>query len=369
MKGIKELDLRYSRIVGAGGIGTGIFFKLDGMQTLGRNESRPGELMPYRDYCKLHIIFHYISIVLKAVFGERIQIMPLGMVGDDVEGHKLIDKMKSTGMDVSGVKVSNTLRTLFSVCFQYPDNTGGNITTSNSASYEFEPEDVDKFQYDMSKAEGAELFMAVPEVSVATRIRLLKIGKMREAFNAASLLSSEVEEFLQQGGFKLVDYLAINIDEAQAISGTVYAGGNTITVVELCIEKLRQANPDILVSITAGAEGSYCFDGSGIIKVPPLDVKVVSTAGAGDAYMAGVIIGLSCGLPFSKKVEDLSFGLTPLYSATELGTLFAAMSVTTPDTIHEGLSRVSLKHFAAYKNLKLSDSFASILGCIPCCHG
>ena len=56
----------YNRLVGIGGIGTGIFFALEGDHTLGRNESRAGRLLDVRDYCKLHIVIHYVAKLLGA---------------------------------------------------------------------------------------------------------------------------------------------------------------------------------------------------------------------------------------------------------------------------------------------------------------
>jgi hypothetical protein len=47
--------------IGIGGIGAGIMYSLHGEHDLGRNESRLGELLDSRDYCKLHIIEHYIA--------------------------------------------------------------------------------------------------------------------------------------------------------------------------------------------------------------------------------------------------------------------------------------------------------------------
>ena len=56
----------YHKIVGVGGIGSGIFFALEGNHTLGRNESRTATLLPVRDYCKLHIVLHYVAKLLGA---------------------------------------------------------------------------------------------------------------------------------------------------------------------------------------------------------------------------------------------------------------------------------------------------------------
>ena len=57
-------EFLYSQLFGVGGIGTGLFFNLEGEHTLGRNESRTGQLLDVRDFCKLHIVAHYISKLL-----------------------------------------------------------------------------------------------------------------------------------------------------------------------------------------------------------------------------------------------------------------------------------------------------------------
>ena len=50
----------FNQLIGVGGLGTGIFFELEGDHTLGRNESRPGRLLDVKDYCKLHIVIHSV---------------------------------------------------------------------------------------------------------------------------------------------------------------------------------------------------------------------------------------------------------------------------------------------------------------------
>ncbi len=74
---------------------------------------------------------------------------------------------------------------------------------------------------------------------------------------------------------------------------------------------------------------------------------MVSTAGAGDAFLAGVIIGL---------VADL-----PLPQAQELGTLVAALSVTSPHTINPEIDRRSLLSFSSEFSLTLSDPIKQLL--------
>ena len=53
-----------------GGIGSGMFFRLNGDATLGREESRSGYFLDRNDYCKLHIITHYVKALLGPDFGD-----------------------------------------------------------------------------------------------------------------------------------------------------------------------------------------------------------------------------------------------------------------------------------------------------------
>ena len=56
----------YRRLIGVGGIGSGMLFALQGEHELARNESRPARLLDVRDYCKLHIVAHYPTVLLGA---------------------------------------------------------------------------------------------------------------------------------------------------------------------------------------------------------------------------------------------------------------------------------------------------------------
>lgn len=67
---------KYKTMIGVGGIGSGMFFLLNGDHTLGREESRSGRLENRKDYCKLHIISHYV----KTLLGKKFSVIPIGKV-------------------------------------------------------------------------------------------------------------------------------------------------------------------------------------------------------------------------------------------------------------------------------------------------
>jgi len=360
MKKLSEVTsgkLRFDHMIGTGGIGSGMVFSLKGDHTLGRNESRLATLEPYHDYCKLHIIMHYVSVLLGAGPTKSFRSFPIGSVGSDDAGKKLLAQMKQAGMAVGSVKKYSHYHTLYSVCYQYPDFSGGNITTENSASSRVMPEDIEDFFSDFKTDESNGIVLAVPEVPIETRIQLLRKGREGGYLNIASVLSSEVAEFKTKGGLDLTDLLAVNIDEARSMANIEDDLSDTEIIINRAIEIIHKSNPGIMLLITNGAKGSYCFQHGKLEYNTIIPAEVISTAGAGDAFLAGTIAGICCGLPLQKGVSDNSIMETPLMSAVDLGTLLASLSVTSSDTIHLGVNASSLLAYAQSKGLALSDNF------------
>ncbi len=331
-------SLQYSHIIGTGGIGSGIFFSLEGNDTLGREESRMASLLPYKDYCKLHIILHYISVLLG---NEKFECVPIGSVGNDEPGKKLIEEMKRAGMNVDYVKISEEYPTLFSVCYQYPDRDGGNITTLASASSNVSYSDIDQFFSASAIDASKEIILAVPEVPVATRIKLLAYGKERGSLNVSAVSSSEIETFVSAKGIELTDLLFINSHEAAKFAST------SKSLINKAIENIVSLNPSITVFITEGAHGVHCHTGGKIEFIPSVTVDVKSTAGAGDAFMGGTLCGITCGLSVTE--------------AARLGTIVAAMSVTSQDTINHKINADSVAQFIANKQLDIPVTLQKLI--------
>jgi sugar/nucleoside kinase (ribokinase family) len=351
----------YPYVVGTGGIGSGMVFQLEGNQTLGRNESRAAALLPNKDYCKQHIILHYIAVLLGAGKPDGMPVVPIGKVGADGPGEALLGEMASAGMRMEHVHKLADASTLFSVCFQYPDSAGGNITTSNNASALVAPSDIDEFFAQPTVALHGGLTLAAPEVPLPTRLRILEQGRRYGAFNAASLLTSEAESFERAGGYAMTDLVSVNIDEAAAIAGTGSENGRTaMEIATRCAESLIARQASIRIVVTDGPNGSYAYSEGGLTFTPPLPAKNASTAGAGDAFFAGTLVGLCCGLPFRKPRSDTRFGETPLRSAVELGTLLASLSVTSPDTIHREADAEALLAYARRHDLPFSPEFDAL---------
>jgi sugar/nucleoside kinase (ribokinase family) len=201
------------------------------------------------------------------------------------------------------------------------------------------------------------IVLAVPEVPLETRIQLLRRGREGGYLNVASVLSSEVAEFKTCGGLGLTDLLAVNIDEARSMANIQDESSDTEIIINRSIEIIHRSNPDIMLLITDGAKGSYCFLHGKLEYNTIIPAEVISTAGAGDAFLAGTVAGICCGLPLQKGESNNSIMETPLMSAVDLGTLLASLSVTSSDTIHLGVDASFLLNYAQSKGLALSDEF------------
>ena len=336
-------NCRYQAMLGVGGIGTGAFFALNGDHTLGREESRSGHFLDRRDYCKLHIISHYV----KALLGEEFVTLPIGKVGDDEAGQRLLREMASAGLDLRYVQSLPGPQTLYSFCFVYPDGSGGNLTTDNSTCDQVTSDDVARAKADFDRFTGQGVALAAPEVPLSARQALLRMGTSHGFLRVAAFNSAEIAPAIEMGFLAETDLLALNRDEAAAAAGISPDEGPALPIVEAALSRLQMINLAMQVTITAGKEGSWSWDGSTLHHFPAFPVQPVSTAGAGDAFLAGVIAGLVTGLT--------------LPQAQELGSLAAGLAVTSPHTIDPRIDRQSLQSFASQSILTLSENVHQLL--------
>ena len=354
----------YRMLIGVGGIGTGMFFALEGNHTLGRNESRPGRLLDVRDYCKLHIIAHYVAVLLGAdPSGNPFLVLPIGRVGNDAVGLRLLGEMRSAGMDTRFVKSMDESPTLLSVCFQYPDGSGGNITTSGSAASALTAEDVDR-ALDMVASTGRNFIaLAAPEVSLEVRHHFLKRATACGAFRAAAFTTTEIPCALETGVMRYVDLLTMNEDEAQALVGAELDLQDPVPFLQRCEQALSVFGGDVRIVVTAGKTGAFAIHKGSWDYCPAPEVPVASTAGAGDALLGGVLAGLAIGLPFISPGRPRSIiSDRPLSSAFEFAVLLAAFTVTSPHTIHPHATVGSLSAFAGQLGIVFDASLRRALG-------
>jgi ribokinase len=349
-------DSPYQQLVGVGGLGTGIFFALEGDHSLGRLESRPGHLLNVRDYCKLHIIIHYVARLLSARHsGVPFHVLPIGNVGDDPPGRTVLDEMADVGIDTRMVRTVIGKPTLFSVCFQYPDGDGGNITTSNSAAADLTARDVEGAAA-LFRARGTRsIALAAPEVPMAARRRLLELATDVGALRIASFVGSEIGSASESGMLDLVDIVSLNDSEAAALVKSEFRPGDIEAFGNACQDFLK-VHPALSMIVTAGEHGAYVFAEGLWNYCPAPAVSVDSTAGAGDALLGGVIAALAAGAPLVQpRAHHASFGVVE--TALDLGVLLASLKCLSPHTIHPYANLDTLLQFAQNVKVVFGDRF------------
>ena len=341
----------YQQLVGVGGLGTGIFFALEGDHTLGRNESRMGGLLEVRDYCKLHIVIHYVAKLLGAS-STPFRVLPVGKVGNDAAGEFVLREMKSVGIDTRFVETIAGRPTLFSVCFQYPDGTGGNITTSNSAAAALCEKDIDRIESLLTPSGPRTIALLLPEVPLEVRGEFLKRATRAGAFRAASFVSGEIAAAKGSSMFEELDLLSLNEGEAGQLIGEVYFPANPDDFVTRAVRYIRSSCPQLQIVISIGKGGAYAVNREGWNYCPAPRVEVASTAGAGDCLLGGVLAAMAAGVPLlNSRPPRKSLTDSPLNTALEFGVVLASYKVTSHHTIHPDASLATLVDFAAQRGI------------------
>jgi sugar/nucleoside kinase (ribokinase family) len=335
----KTTASRFRRILGIGGIGVGWVYALEGDRTLGREESRPARLLDIVDRCKLQIILHYVAVAVRDL-RIPIEVVPVGMVGKDAEGRLLLGEMNAAGMRTNHVRAVAGHRTQTSICFQYPDGSGGNITESASAAAQLTARSINGIAKSLS---AKDLVLVAPEVPMAVRLSLIATAHRRKALVAASFTSHELTTKGIDQTLKRVDLLAVNMHEARTWIGAS-AQIAPERVAATARARFIALNPRGKLSITDGGRGSYYLTAQHSHFQPGMRVAVANTAGAGDAYFAGMLLAEAFAGPKGADPQR----------ACALARAIAALSVTSRDTIHQGFSLAALRAFARTNNLHLS---------------
>lgn len=326
-------ERKIKKIIGTGGIGKGLFFLSREEETLGRNESRMAVLSDAKDYCKLHIVFHYLGRFLT----PGILVYPIGKVGCDENGRSCKEQMKAAGLNVSWVKESSAHPTMLSICIQYPDKSGGNITADNSACQEVDAEYLTEAARDIGVGPDT-IVAALPEVPLEGRLALLRYGKERGAFCVASCGTAEIKEFVRQKGPEVCDLLALNQEETAELAGMMKV--RDACDAQEAADRIQKRYPGLNLWLTVGAEGSLLAISKKRAVYGPLPgVKVKNTGGAGDASLAGLLAGYCLGLPWQGEV----FSGPDARSAGELATLLGGISVESEDSINLDITPDSVR--------------------------
>ncbi len=117
-----------------------------------------------------------------------------------------------------------------------------------------------------------------------TVARYAQQNKVSLLFNPSLYLANKGKKYLQPI-LRVTTILVLNLEEAQAVLHT------SSSKVEFLLQQLQRLGPSIVI-ITNGEKPLHALFHRMIYSLQPPKVKVVHTAGAGDAFTAGFLAGI-----------------------------------------------------------------------------
>ncbi|AYY13896.1 ribokinase [Actinobacteria bacterium YIM 96077] len=229
---------------------------------------RPGETVLGGDHTRHPGGKGANQAVAAARLGQHVTM--LGRVGDDDAGSFLTGMLDSAGVDTSAVTV--TPQTPTGMAYIAVDEAGENtIIVSPGANGMFSAGDVASSAAVLADADVTLLQLEVPLDTVEAAAR---------AAGGTVVLNPAPARELRPALLDAVDVLVLNETELEVLAGQQLPSGNLDGIVDL---SRRINGPDAIV-VTLGARGALLVDSEGVSYVPAVEVDVVDTTAAGDAF-------------------------------------------------------------------------------------
>lgn len=208
----------------------------------------------------------------------------IGSVGEDFEGKMVIDSLNSVGVDTSHIKIKPRVRT--GLVIGIVDAIGERslyITPGANSTLEFDEVDIDFIS-------GSDFFHITSfvddsQLNVQKKIVDTLGENTKLSFSPGSLYAKKGYEALSSI-IRKTHVLFLNEVEVKILTGyDVYQEASEFLLDKGCN----------IVIVTLGENGCYITDGSKPLHIDAVKCDVVDTTGAGDAFCAGFLYGLSKG--------------------------------------------------------------------------
>ena len=215
-----------------------------------------------------------------ATLGLNVKI--LAKVGQDMEAKFIRRDMQKYGIK-NLCRHTSTKNTDFSTIISSTKEKDRLILVHKGASQDLNRHDFDKRQLQARWIYLSSLLGKSMEIGKEIA-RYAQQEKIRLLFNPSLYLAKKGKSFLKPI-LDAASMLVLNLEEAQALVNT------SSKDQELLLFRLQKTGPKTVI-ITNGAKKLYALHEQKVYSLTPPNVKVVHTAGAGDAFTAGVLAGM-----------------------------------------------------------------------------
>lgn len=227
----------------------------------------------------------------------------LGKVGRDSHGSAFLDLLRHEGIGAGGVMITDTSPTATGIIFV--TNRGTNaIVIDRGANGELMPEDVAQLR---SLIGIGDIVLSPLEISLTTARAAAERACQQ---GGKAILNPAPAQDLRREDLSAFFALTPNETEARVCLGL--APDDATPEEELADRLLDLGAPNVI--ITLGAQGVLWATRMGQRRIPALCVDAIDMVGAGDAFNAGLAVGLCEGLPL---LDAICLGVTAASLSTE----------------------------------------------------
>ncbi|MDA1257114.1 MAG: ribokinase [Chloroflexi bacterium] len=218
--------------------------------------------------------------------GRRGTAMMIGQVGDDAFGRELVSDMESEGISCEFTRTDMTESS--GVALIFIDDTAENyVLPVYGANATCGPQQVEDFR---SIVGETAVLLVQQEISMDVTLECMRVARdagVTIVLDPAPVRGSQPKDFLS-----MAHVITPNQHEAEALTGVPV---RDVKSAEKAALELRKRGTPVAV-VKLGEDGAYVasveFEG----YFPAFKVTPVATVGAGDAFNAGLAVGLTEGL-------------------------------------------------------------------------
>jgi len=227
----------------------------------------------------------------------------MGKVGKDSYGEEFVDLMKREGVNHQGLLFSAYLST--GVGFIVSSSKGSNIIVIDSgANGDFSPNDIED---KANIIKGSDVILSPLEIPLETALAAAKIAKDK---GVKSILNPAPALDLRKADLSNVFAITPNETEGRICLGLLPEDPISDENLAMALLDLGAEN----VMLTLGPKGVLWASNFGLKQIPALEVNVLDSVGAGDAFNAGLAVGLSENRPV---IEAIALGVTTASLSTQ----------------------------------------------------
>jgi ribokinase len=247
-----------------------------------------------------------------------------GKIGKDEFGHLVLDSLKQSDVDLTGVTISEDFSTgCATICV---DDQGENmITVASGANFTVREDEIPDFLLTTDTT-----LLLQMETPVEENWKLIRRAKK---FGARVLLNLAPAQNIPLDILKSLDILILNQVEAALLA--LHFGFDVISPTVAA--RRISANFGITCIVTLGKQGAMMCSPSGTWEVKAMEIDAIDTTAAGDAFVGVLAASLDSGMavPLALRRAAVASGLACLNNG-------AQSSLPTNSQIDSQLKKVPL---------------------------